>query len=310
LTRFWPRLMMLGDTESILREAPTMASATLNYDPAAKLKFTTDDVVYRRDGANEWRALLYKPAGQGPFPAIIEIHGGAWNSGDRSNNPAIAEGLASSGVVVASIDFRMAGDRYPSSLQDINYGVRWLKSHARELNADSSSVGGLGVSSGGHLIVLSAMRPNDPRYAALPFEDASVDASLSYAISCWGVIDALGRYRLAQSDGRKELVANHDTYFVTEAAMAEGNPLMMLQRGEKSVMPPLLLVQGTADESLPKGMIQEFDERYRAAGGDSDLALFEDQPHGIAGWSAPAVEQMLERIKGFIAKQVGGKVTA
>ncbi len=118
----------------------------------------------------------------------------------------------------------MGADQYPSSLQDINYAIRWLKSHARDFNADRRSVGGLGVSSGGHLIVLSAMRPNDSRYAALPFEDTSVDASLSYAISCWGVIDALGRYRLAQSDGRQELVGNHDRYFVTEAAMEEGNP--------------------------------------------------------------------------------------
>ncbi len=287
-----------------------MASATLNYDPAAKLEFTTEDIVYRRDGANELRALVYKPAGNGPFPAIIEIHGGAWNSGDRTNNPAIAEGLAASGVVVASIDFRMGGDQYPSSLQDINYAIRWLKSNARDFNADSSSVGGLGVSSGGHLILLSAMRPNDSRYSALKFDDTSVDASLSYVVSCWGVIDALGRYRLAQSDGRQELVGNHDRYFVTEAAMEEGNPLMMLQRGEKSELPPVLLIQGTADESLPKGMIQEVDERYRAAGGDSELALFDGMPHGIAGWSAPAVEEMLERIKGFIAKQVGGKVIA
>jgi acetyl esterase len=287
-----------------------MASAMLNYDPAANLEFSTEDIVYRAEGDREFKALVYKPKAMGPVPALIEIHGGAWNSGDRTNNPAIAEGLAASGVLVASIDFRMAADRYPSSLQDINYGIRWLKSHARDFNADASSVGGLGVSSGGHLIVLSAMRPNDRRYAALPYQDSSVDASLAYAISCWGVIDALGRYRLAQSDGRKELVSNHDTYFVTEAAMEEGNPLMMLKRGEKSEMPPLLLVQGTADESLPKGMIQDFDASYRAAGGESDLALFDGQPHGIAGWSALAVEQMLERIKGFIAKRVSGKVAA
>ncbi len=62
---------------------------------------------------------------------------------------------------------------------------------------------------------------------------------------------------------------------------------MMLQRGENAELPPVLLIQGTADESLPKGMIQEVDQRYRAAGGESDLALFEGMPHGIAGWSAP-----------------------
>ncbi|MFN0073705.1 MAG: alpha/beta hydrolase [Chloroflexota bacterium] len=287
-----------------------MATTALRYDPTAHLEFTSTDVVYRRDASGDLQALVYQPKGAGPFPAILEIHGGAWNSGDRTNNPAIAEGLAASGVVVASIDFRMGGDHpYPSSLQDINYATRWLKAHATELRADPASVGGLGVSSGGHLILLSGMRPADPRYAELPFSDGQ-DATLSYVISCWGVIDALGRYRLAQSDGRAELVGNHDRYFLTEAAMEDGNPLMMLQRGERAVLPPLLLIQGTADESLPKGMVEDVHAHYSAAGGESELALFDGQPHGIAGWSAPAVEKMLERMKAFIARRVSGRFVA
>lgn len=280
----------------------------LRYDPSATFSFTSRDVAYRREGSDEWLALVYQPEARGPFPAIIEIHGGAWNSGDRTLNPAIAEGLAASGVVVASIDFRQGGaGPYPASSQDINYGIRWLKAHADEFNADPDSVGGLGVSSGGHLILLAGMRPDDARYAALPF-DGPHDASLSYVISCWGVIDALGRYRLAQSDGRAELVGNHDRYFKTEAAMEEANPLLMLKRGEKTPLPPLLLIQGTADESLPKGMVEDVHAEYQKAGGESELALFEGQPHGIAGWSGPAVEAMLERMKQFIARQVAGSV--
>ena len=109
----------------------------------------------------------------GPFPALLDIHGGAWNNGDRTNNPALAEGLAASGVVVVSIDFRCGGTYpYPSSLADINYATRWLKVHAADFNADAATAGGLGVSSGGHLILLSAMRPFDPRYTALPLAGA------------------------------------------------------------------------------------------------------------------------------------------
>ena len=84
-------------------------------------------------------------AGQGPFPALLDIHGGAWNNGDRTNNPAIAEGLAASGVVVVSIDFRCGGEYpYPSSLADINYATRWLKVHATDFNADAATVAGWG----------------------------------------------------------------------------------------------------------------------------------------------------------------------
>src|SRR5438128_1037364 len=131
-----------------------MANSAVQYDPSAHVEFSVKDVEYRRHNGEPLQALIYQPAGEGPFPAIIEIHGGAWNSGDRTNNPAIAEGLAASGVVVASIDFRMGGkDPYPSSLEDINFAIRWLKDHAAEFHADASTVGGLGVSSGGHLIL-------------------------------------------------------------------------------------------------------------------------------------------------------------
>src|SRR5437868_1181128 len=125
-----------------------MTSTALSYDPTRQLEFTVEDVEYRHDGRQGWLARLYRPQGAGPFPAVIEMHGGAWNNGDRTNNPALAEGLAASGVFVASIDFRMGGEHpYPSSLIDINYAIRWLKAHATEFNADPTTVGGLGVSS-------------------------------------------------------------------------------------------------------------------------------------------------------------------
>ena len=102
-----------------------MAKSALRYDPTRRYEFKVEDIEYRRDGEQSWLALMYLPQGPGPFPALLDIHGGAWNNGDRKNNPAVAEGLAASGVVVASIDFRMGGQYpYPSSLADINYATR------------------------------------------------------------------------------------------------------------------------------------------------------------------------------------------
>jgi acetyl esterase len=283
-----------------------MVGAALRYDPARQVEFTVEDVEYRRQGDTAWLARLYRPQANGTLPAVLEIHGGAWNSGDRTSNPALAEGLAASGVLVASIDFRMGGaDPYPSSLQDINFATRWLKARAPALQADPATVGGLGVSSGGHLIMLSAMRPHDPRYAALSMPDAAgEDATLAYFISCWGVLDPFGRYRMAQDRGNADLVANHDRYFGTVEAMQEANPLHILRRGEAASLPPALLIQGTADTGVPAGMIEEVAERYRAAGGDVDLALFEGMPHGIAGWPPADVQRMVERMKAFIARQL------
>jgi len=289
-----------------------MTNSVLSYDPTRRYDFTVEDVEYRRDGERSWLALMYRPQGAGPFPALLDIHGGAWNNGVRTDNPAIAEGLAASGVVVASIDFRMGGqDPYPSSLADINYATRWLKMHAADFNADAATVGGLGVSSGGHLIMLSGMRPQDPRYTALPLAGAhGVDGTLAYMISCWGVLDPYGRYLLAQEKGNKELMASHERYFLTTDAMQESNLIKILQRGEKVELPPALLIQGTADVGVPKGMVENVASLYGAAGGDVELALFQDMPHGIAGWSAPEVTRMLERMKSFIAQRLSTTVAA
>jgi dipeptidyl aminopeptidase/acylaminoacyl peptidase len=131
-----------------------------------------------------------------------------------------------------------------------------------------------------------------------------VDGTLAYAISCWGVLDPLGRYRMAEANGNTQLMANHDRYFLTVDAMQESNIIHILQSGEKAELPPALLIQGTADKGVPQGMVEKVAELYRAAGGDVELALFQDMPHGIAGWTEPEVKNMIERIKSFIAQHL------
>ena len=88
--------------------------------------------------------------------------------------------LAKSGIVVLAIDFRMPPPhRYPASIADIHYATRWLKAHAGEFGSRRDLVGGLGTSSGAHQLLLSFLKPNDPRYAALPLPEApGEDASL------------------------------------------------------------------------------------------------------------------------------------
>src|SRR4051795_4018789 len=66
------------------------------------------DLEYQRADGAPLLARLYKPVGSGPFPALIDVHGGAWASGDRLNNAPLDEGLAKSGIVMLAIGFRMA----------------------------------------------------------------------------------------------------------------------------------------------------------------------------------------------------------
>jgi acetyl esterase len=265
--------------------------------------FQIEDREYQRPGGAPLLARLYRPDGPGPFPAVLEVHGGAWTSGDRLNNVAIAEALAADGIIVLSIDFRMPPvGRYPETVADVNLGIRWLKAHVEEFGGRVDWVGGLGTSSGGHLLLLSALRPHDPRYNALPLAGSSADATLAFAVACWPVADPLTRYRVMRERGNDRLVAAHDQFWPSEAAMEEGNPQLILERGEPVERPPVLIMQGTADSNLTLDMADRFAEAYGRAGGAITREMFPGQPHAFipGAPTAPDSLRALEMIRRFV----------
>src|SRR6516165_5729060 len=91
----------------------------------------TEDLEFLRlQGGMPLLARFYRPEGDGPFPAVLEVRGGAWTMGDRLNNVAIGEYLAAHGIVVLSIDFRMPrAAHYPEAVNDVNFGIRFLKAN-------------------------------------------------------------------------------------------------------------------------------------------------------------------------------------
>jgi acetyl esterase/lipase len=278
-------------------------------------QFTTEDVCYLKHGERQIMARVFKPEGAGPFPCYVDLHGGAWNNGDLNDRTGLGEYLAERGYVMVTLNFRHGPDGYPTTLQDINYGVRWAKAHAKELKIKPDQVALGGASSGGHLAMLAGMRPADPRYAAIPLPggSASVDANVQGVIMLWPVINPLSRYRNAIrrsaepnppafTIGMKE---KHDTYWKTEANMVEGNPTLILERGEKVVMPPAVWLQGRPDQThdyhdpdsdFPGNEPERFVSNYRKAGGDIEIAYFDNAARNTDVTHAP--------VHAFIQKHV------
>jgi acetyl esterase len=291
-----------------------------------------EDVEYLRHGDTPLLARLFKPRGQGPFPVLVELHGGAWCLGDRLQDTAINEQLARAGMVVAALDFRLPpAASYPGSLADINYAIRWLKARAVSLGSRPELVGTFGISSGGHQAMLLGMRPQDARYSAIPLPagSATADARVRYVVMGAPVIDPLGRYRYAKElkeSGEKypefvDLVLPlHDKYWQSEDAMSEGNPVRALERGEKVELPPVLYIQDTRDIVHPRPQLERFVELYCKAGGKVQLELFEgamdafvprntpshQAPRAIARMyenrdpSSPAAARVIEKMVTFI----------
>jgi acetyl esterase len=249
-------------------------------------------------------ARLYQPSGTGPFPAALQVHGGAWTSKDRTDNDFMAKALAESGIVVLSIDFRMPPVApYPALLQDVNLGVRWLKAHAKDFRSRAEWVGSFGTSSGGHVVLLAGMRPDDPRYAALP-GPAGVDATQAFVISGWGVLCPLLRYQLAQKAKNEAVIGNHHAFWVNEAAMSEGSPPLMLERGETVALPPAMVFGGDADEWVPVELMRRFVADYKKIGGQAELVLYPNANHQFMTGKpdAPFAKPALDAMKAFIRK--------
>jgi acetyl esterase/lipase len=191
-------------------------------------------------------------------------------------------------------------------MQDINLGIRWLKAHAGEFGSSADRVGAYGTSSGGHQILLAAIRPDDPRYRALPLAEApEMDAKLAFVVSGWGVLFPLERYKLAKAANRPDLTVNHDTFFGNEATQLEATPALIIESGEKVYLPPALVFQGTKDEWTTVELAQRFAADYRGAGGTMDLQLLEGErhtfvnEHPFAPNSIKAVEASIAFIKKY-----------
>jgi acetyl esterase/lipase len=225
-----------------------------------------EDVEYLRHGDTPLLARLFKPRGTGPFPLVVELHGGAWCRGDRLNDTVLNEALAKSGVVVVALDFRMPPQAsYPGSLADIHYGIRWCKTQAAAWHGRPDRIGSMGTSSGAHQAMLLGMRPHDTRYAALPSPAgaATVDGTVG------GVIMV--------------------------------SPARILAGGERTALPPTLCLVRTYEAGHPRPDLEEFVRQYRKAGGQIDMTVFEGEGEGLLrDLSAPVAQQALEQMITFI----------
>jgi len=274
----------------------------------AKYQFEERDVEYQRLAGKPWLLRLYQPRGAGPFPTMLDVHGGAWHNGDRLNNAGIDRELASRGILVAAVEFRQPPEAgYPASICDVNLATRWLKVHAAEFNG-TARIGAFGNSSGGHQVVLSALRPRHAAYSTLPLEKhVEIDASLAYVIAAWPVICPLYRYRFAKELNRQEFIKAHLEYWRTEEAMSEGSPQTIIDEEKQIEMPPVLFMLKANDKNHPLEMQERFIASYRKRGGQIEVHTFEGLPehHMVPSPAQPETMRAMDTLCEFIKRQTG-----
>ena len=279
---------------------------TVPYNPANLYAVKCWEVEYRNTGKRKLIARIYQPQGTGPFPVLVDLHGGAWARKDRYANEPMARAIAAAGMLVVSPDMCLSGEAaYPACVQDAHYAIRWTKHKAKEWNGDITNFGLLGSSSGGHAAQLIAMRPHDPRYAATPLPEApQLDATVAYVATRSPISNPVARRAQAEKKGNAAMMKKSDTFFGTPDSIHDGNPQEILDRKEKVQLPPLLIMQGELDDNVIPPIQEKFAATYRAAGGECQLEIFKDCEHEWTAVPSPEADRSHEMVMAFIAKQL------
>jgi acetyl esterase/lipase len=291
------------------------------FDPRGPYEVHVEDVEYGGPPGARLLARVYRPVEAGtPAPALVDVHGGAWSLFDRTIDAYIDQALAACGMVVVALDFRQApADPYPAAVADIVAGIRFVRANAALLGARTECLGLIGGSSGGHLLLLAAIRPDAPEYGTTPFAgDAGgpVDARVAYALALWPIADPLARYRyllerLARPRPARDpffqpehLRRGHEAFFGDEATMARASVPRIVAAGEAERLPPIWVAHPELDENVTLEMSRHLVETYRRAGGAAELEVVPGVGHAFANVPGEAADAGIARMKDFIARQL------
>ncbi len=222
-----------------LATAPTVTPTTLGSGASlyAGVRYAT---------TSSWQHLdLYVPAGEGPFPVVVWLHGGFWTQGSRSQlDDGFRDALLAAGYAVATVDYRLAAlfgvNRWPAGLLDAKLSVKYLQTHAVQLRLDPSRFTTSGHSAGGHLAVMAAISRDDPGVAlssgdptvvgavafgapidiAMEMDDGVANFAISNVLGCSGSCDTSPmeprRYLDADDPAVKLVISDDDQLVPTE----------------------------------------------------------------------------------------------
>ncbi len=252
------------------------------------------DLVYVPDGHERQKLDLYLPEkGEGPFPLIIWIHGGGWQSGSKENCLPLRVGFVNKGFAVASINYRLSGHAvFPAQIEDAKTAIRWLRAHALEYSIDPDRFGLWGSSAGGHLVALAGTSGEEKSFEVGPHLDVS--SRVKAVCDFYGPTDFLafvtspGYQRHADAFSPESKLIGGPVKEHPEKA-AKLNPITYVSADD----PPFLIVHGNQDAVVPIGQSRLLHTALLKAGVVVDFHTIEGGGHGGPGFQKPEIEGMV-----------------
>jgi pectinesterase len=231
------------------------------------------NIEYGESGGEKLLLDAHVPEGSGKFPVVLIVHGGGWMSGDREKDIVPVFAPVGTNFTWFTISYRLAPtNHWPACYEDVQTAIRWVKKHAAEFKGNPDRIALLGYSAGGHLVTLAGTRAE---------ADTRLQAVAAMAPPTDLISDNERRGGLSTS---MKALFNYDTTNMTEsvrAVLKENSPLTYVKAG----LPPFLILQGSADKTVPAGQSLAFQKALKAAGVDCDMILVPEGQHRIADWT-------------------------
>jgi acetyl esterase/lipase len=251
-------------------------------------------VVY--NGGGRLAMDLAIPKTPGPHPAVVAIHGGGFQSGDRSSYADLAARLARHGYVAASIDYRLApASQFPAALQDVKAAIRFLRANASKYSLDPDRIAALGDSAGATLALLAALTPGVPE-----FESGGPNREFSARISCvaaFSPISDLSAIAAQNSETTAIPAFLGGSFQNSRAAYLAASPL----HWTTPQAPPVLAIHGAKDDVVPLSQSTQLVDRLRSSGAIAELVTIDGGGHDLQ-LSPGAIEQ---RLFAFLDEHLG-----
>ncbi len=271
----WAKIISADDAkkitvEKVLGGADGWNPTVKPLDP--KIAATKYDIEY--GAANGEKLLLdaHVPAGEGKFPVVLIVHGGGWMAGDKATDIVPVFAPVATNFTWFTINYRLAPtNRWPACYDDVQTAIRWVKAHAAEYKGDPERIALLGYSAGGQLATLAGVRAG---------VDTRVQAVAAFAPPTDLVADNERRGGLSVS---MRNLFNCESTNITDsvrAVLKENSPLTYVAPG----LPPFLLINGSADKTVPVGQTENFYRALKAANVDATLIVIPEGQHRIADW--------------------------
>jgi acetyl esterase/lipase len=255
--------------------------AQTNTTAATEFKLASDpaygagliDIPYGKAYGQKLLLDAHVPNGTGPFPILIIVHGGGWMGGDKEGDIVPVLAPYATNFTWFTINYRLAPlSHWPACFDDLQTAVRWVKKHATEYQGDPEHIALIGYSAGGHLVTLAG---------TLAAADVHVQAIVGMAPPTDLVWDNERRGGLSRS---MRNLFNYATTNITEnrrAMLKRYSPLTYVKPG----LQPFLLVQGSADRTVPYKQTTNFMASLQAAAVPCDMLVITNGQHAIGDWS-------------------------